>query len=139
MAKYSIKNHSLSFGQGFKKLIVTPEEGDAIEYSLIQEGKGIQLEITNEGEYQISEVTISFEPRIAIEHLGNGTLEFNQSMLGGTVVIDLRDMGRYGEPSTGTYSATFALGGTPHIFWNTRKGKGFKMYFENVYCHEFRH
>lgn len=139
MAKYKITTHQLAFDNLFKNLIVTPEEGNNILYSLTGEGIAIQLKITELGDYWIKEVAIPLEPKIAVEHHGNETLEFNQAILGGTVVIDLRDMGRYGNPDSlnnKRCEATFALGGTPHVFWTTTSGKGFKIYFENEYCHE---
>ncbi len=106
---YSESNYSLHYSSDFKKIEVLDSNGDLeATYDLTTSQSAVQIGFAS-GVYSVNTVDRPSSTTVSIDAARDPDLSFNSSITGGIVVIDLRDMGRAGDPQVGTYEVAFDL------------------------------
>ncbi len=135
MDSYSLESHQLSFNDNFSKLIVS-DAGEVFvkDYSLEEDStQGVSVKVEN-GEYKIETVGRPSRWKGSVATNKDPELSFNRTVLGGMVIIDLRDISRVSAEGDWV-TVEFDMECNPLVFWTEVGGGRFlKIAFENNAC-----
>lgn len=141
MSTYTTSDHQLSFENEFKTLRIHKPNGETEDLPLNQDGKWVSIQVVGDN-YVILTGTINLSPTFAFNIRKAAQLGFalnnDATRMGGTVIVDLRDIGRYSNPEdwSGNLNIEYNLEATAHFFWREQSPKGLKLYFADVYTPE---
>lgn len=124
----------LEFKDYYKTLKFT-DNGQVQNYDLSEAGKAVKVAWEN-GAFAVSTIERPENAKMGFEVPGTD-LSFDAGKLGGTVIIDLRDIERYANDEyTGEVKIEFDLECTVHTFWyKPESPKWLMIQFPDEDCH----
>ena len=129
--QFSISSYTLAFSTDFKSLLVKDASGNQVaSYAMDQSGTGVLLSIAS-GSYELSSDSSLPNASVHIDVAQSPDLAFDGVRLGGTVIIDLRDIGR-SNSSNNCQEIDCILAECDYRFWyDSSSGFSLKIQFDD--------
>lgn len=134
MASYDMSSYELRFQDDYKKVLVYDTSNNFVaEYDLQASNQSVSVSI--DGDDYVVAYASSFADATCTIDVGSGTtLAFDGALMGGTGIVDLRDM-KEGDPDTINFTFDFEC--TPHKLKYVTGPFALRFLFSNEECFSY--